>query len=511
MLGTAVLIGWCARADFARQGDGWEYLMMLEAFARHGSFDIRQGDVDAVFAGIDAAQAAANPGISLPSARELYGDELPHRFVPDSRGRLYADHFWLYSLAAYPARLALRAAGLPGFNALIVTNALLFGLALGAVLLGARGAWTRRLAWALLLVVTPVSWYVTFTGVEVFCWALVTMALVALDRDNYGWAAVAAGLAAAQTPPLAIFAAAPVAVAVWRGHWTGAARAAAGASVAVVSAGYYLVHFGQPTLLTRTNTDLALVSVSRTAGLLFDLNIGLLPYVPVLLVVAPWALARHVGRRDVRALAVATTLAGVMLAVQVQVNWNSDGRGMHRYLVWLLPILIWLVLDAWEGRARLTLVAASVVTSGAILLFDPPGPANWLEHRAIARRVMQEAPALYNPEHETFLERSAHGEPPPVWLLQGRRSGWMAALPVAHGRPTGEVTKLLVHRESAERLTNRFRIDPAYLPELLARARTSSAPIYVHPPPGAVWARTGRVDGLYAPPPQGLFYEPPRP
>jgi len=511
ILGTAVLIGWCARADFARQGDGWEYLTMLEAFARHGSFDIRPDDVAAVFAGIDAAQAAANPGVALPSTRALYGDELPHRFVEAANGRLYADHFWLYSLSAYPARLALHAAGAPGFNALIVTNAIMFGLALGAVLLAARGAWTRRLAWALLLVVTPVAWYLTFTGVEVFCWALVTMALVALDRDNYGWAAVCAGLAAAQTPPLAILAGAPVAVAGLRGHWTGAARGAAGASLAALSAAYYLFHFGEPTLLTRTNTDLSLVSVSRTAGLLFDLNIGLLPYVPVLLVAAPWAIARHVARRDPRALAVAITLAGVMLAVQVQINWNSDGRGLHRYLVWLLPVLVWLVLDAWEGRARGVLVSASVVVSGAILVFDPPGPANWLEHRALARRVMQDAPALYNPDHETFLERSAHGEPPPVWLLQGRRNGWTTALPVAHGRANGEVTKLLVHRDSADRLVDRFRIDPAYLPELLARARASQRPIYVHPPPGAVWARHGRVDGVYVSPPQGLFHEPPRP
>ncbi len=482
---------------------------MLEAFDRHGSFDVRPDDVAAIFAGIDAqATSGAAP---LQTSREIYGGELPHRFVGAADGGLYADHFWLYSLAAYPAKRALRAAGAPEFNALVVTNVVMFALAMAAVLLAGRGGWPRRLAWALLLVATPVTWYLTFTGVEVFCWALVTLALVALDRDLYGRAALAAALAAAQTPPLAILAVTPVLIAAWRGHWAGAARAAAGASVAGISAAYYFVHFGQPTLLTRTNTDVALVSISRTASLLFDLNTGLLPYVPVLLFAGAWALARHLDRRDARAVAVGLALAGLLAAVQVQVNWNSDGRGMHRYLVWMLPILAWLILEAWEGRARRLIVGAAVVTSGAILLFDPPGPANWLEHRAIARRVMQDAPALYNPPYEIFLERSAHGEPPPVWMLQGRHSGWMVALPVAHGRPSGEVTKMLVNRESAGLLAERFRIDPAYLPELLARARTSSEPTYVHPPAGAVWARDGRVDGIYAPPPQGLFHEPPRP
>ena len=482
---------------------------MLEAFDRHGSFDVGSDDVGAVFAGIDAAQAASGTAPLQPS-RETYGGELPHRFVGAPDGRLYADHFWLYSLAAYPAKRVLRAVGAPEFNALVVTNVVMFSLAVAAVLLAGRGGWSRRLAWALLLVATPVTWYLTFTGVEVFCWALVTVALVALDRDFYGRAALAAGLAAAQTPPLAILAATPVLIAAWRGHWGGAARAAAGASVSGLSAAYYLLYFGQPSLLTRTNTDIGLVSISRTASLLFDLNIGLLPYVPVLLGAAAWALARHLGRRDARAVGVGLALAGLLVAVQVQVNWNSDARGMHRYLVWMLPILAWLVVEAWEGRGRRVIIGAAVVSSGAILLFDPPGPANWLEHRALARRVMRDAPALYNPVHETFFERSAHGEPPPLWLLQGRRSGWMAALPVAHGRASGEVTKLLVHRESAERLAERFRIDPAYLPELLARARTSSAPIYVHPPAGAVWVRDGRVDGIYAPPPQGLFTESPQ-
>jgi hypothetical protein len=509
-LGAAVFAGWCARADFARQGDGWEYLAMLEAFDRHGSFDVRPDDITAMFAGIDAAAAARDRAARRQPAREVYGDELPHRFVIAADGRAHADHFWLYPLAAYPARRLLRAAGAPEFNALIVTNVLCAALALGAVLVAGRGTPGRRLSWALLLVTTPVAWYLTFTGVEVFCWALVVAALVGLERDAYGAAAVAAGLAAAQTPPLALVAAVPALVAAWRGHWPGAARAVAGASVTAISAAYYLRHFGEPSLLTRTNTDLGLVSLSRFASLLLDLNVGLLPYVPVLLVALPVAAFRHLVRRDVRALALTLALVGVLFAVQVQVNWNTDGRGLHRYLVWLLPIVSWLVAEAWEGRARTGLVAVSVAVSGAVLVVDPPSAENWLEHRALARRVMQDAPVLYNPPYETFLERSAHGEPPPAWLLQGRRDAWMTALPVAHGRASGEVTKLLVHRASAARLTERYRVAADYLPALLALARGSATPIYVHPPPGTVWAREGRVDGAYAPPPQALFLERPR-
>ena len=503
LLCAAVLIGRCARLDFARQGDGWEYLVLLDALDRHGSPDVRPGDLDAMFAHIDMWELLTHPpGISgVRSARDVYAAELPYRFVTAADGRRYTAHFWIYSLVAYPAKLALRAVGGREFNALVVTNAVMFAVALGALLFLGHGSPSQRLALTLLAGATPVVWYLTFTGVEVFCWALVTVALMCLDRRAYAGAALAAAVAATQNPPLALLAAVPVALALWERRWRSAALAALGGSVAAWPIVYYGLHSGLPGMMARTNSDFTLISWSRTTSLLFDLNAGLLPYVPVLLAAALWAALRLAARRTLPAMLVAVALAGLMLAVQVQSNWNTDGRGLQRYLVWMLPMLAWLVGHAWQGRARAWIVTASVVTSGAVLMVDPPGPAAWLEHRAVARWVLQHAPALYNPPFEVFAERSAHAEAPPLWMTQGRHDGWMELLPVAQGRPSGEVTTLLVQRASRDRLVERFRIEPAYLPVLLATATASVTPRYVHPPPGTVWAPPGTVDGRYAPTP----------
>jgi hypothetical protein len=133
-------------------------------------------------------------------------------------------------------------------------------------------------------------------------------------------------------------------------------------------------------------------------------------------------------------------------------------------------------------------------------MIDPPSDMNWLEHRPLARWVLREWPALYDPDFEIFTERSAHAEAPPMWLLTGLwRDGWKLGLPVAHGRASGEVTKLLVHKDSAAELPKRFRIDPAYLPELQRRAAAATAPVYVQPPSGAVWATPGSIGGEYRP------------
>lgn len=501
LLCAAALIGWCARLDFAREGDGWEYLVLLDAIDRHASPDVRPGDLDAMFAHIDSWELTAHPPGSegLRSARDVYAAELPYRFVTAADGHQSAAHFWMYSLVAYPAKLALRAIGGREFNALVVTNACLFALALGALLYTGTTPASHRIALTLLMTATPVVWYVTFTGVEVFCWAFVTLSLLCLDRRAYAGAALAAALAATQNPPVALLIAVPIVLAAVEQRWREAALGALCGSVAAWPTVYYSLQSGVPGYLARTNSDLGLISWSRTASLLFDLNAGLLPYVPVLLVAAPWAVIRLAARRVLPAVFVAAALAGMMLAVQVQTNWNSDARGLQRYLVWMLPMTAWLVAQAWHGRARAWIVAASVTASGAVLIFDPPGPATWLEHRAVARWVMQHAPALYNPPFEIFAERSAHAEAPPLWMTQGRYDGWMALLPVAQGRPSGEVTKLLVQRDSQARLVERFRIDPAYLPVLLAAAEASVQPRYVQPPAGTVWAEPGTVDGVYAP------------
>lgn len=468
---------------------------MLEAFARHGSPDVRAADLTALFAEVDRWEAQP---AGAASARELFGGELPHSFTVAPDGRSHALHFWMYSLFALPAKLVLQAVGGREFNALIVTNAWMLAAALAVAAGASRGHSGGGVALALLLAVTPVLWYLTFTGVEVFCWALAAVSLACLDRERYAASALAAALAATQNPPMALLAAVPVLVAARRAPPAVAGATLAGASLALLPVIWNWWYFGVASLIA-VSIDLDRISVSRTVGLLVDLNAGLLPYVPVLLIAAPlgtWRLAR---RGDRRAVLIAIAVVGMLLAVQTQVNWNSDGRGLRRYLVWMLPPLAWLVVTAWSDRWRTRLVAAAVITSGAVLIFDAPTRTTWLEHRPLARWVMRELPWLYNPDFESFVERSVHGEAPPRWLLEGRPDGWMVALPVAHGRADGEVTKLLVQRDSAGELPRRFRIDPAYLPELRLRAEASITPTYVHPPPGTVWATPGSIDGVYAP------------
>ncbi len=70
-------------------------------------------------------------------------------------------------------------------------------------------------------------------------------------------------------------------------------------------------------------------------------------------------------------------------------------------------------------------------------------------------------------------------------------------MPLAFGRTNGEVTKMMVHRESAPRLVHRFEIASDYLPVLLRIAEASETPIYVHPPRRAVRTKPWTIHGTF--------------
>jgi hypothetical protein len=514
LLGTLALLVWSGRSRFDRHGDGWEYYVTLEAFDRHGTFDIQPGDRQALFDEIYVryhrpptpirppealAAVAGGSGLVPERARplDIYAAEMQNGFLPAIDGRSHALHFWAYPLSAYPAKRILRLVGGWEFNALKVTNSAFFALAIGIVLFRRRGSIGWRILFALLLGVSPAIWYIPFTGAELFSWSLCAISITCLDDDRHAWSALTAGLAATQNPPLVLLAAVPVLLALMKRSWLSAILACIGASTAFLPVVYYLYHFGQPSLITRQHTNIQLISLERTLCLFFDWNVGLLPYVPVLVLAFPLAGFVLLVRRDFKAIFVLLAFIGMLLGVQVQVNWNSDCRGILRYLVWMLPLLAWLIMRSCRGGVRFSLVLLAVVVTAAIVTFDPPTPSNSLEHRPLARWFFVNAPWTYNPVQEIFIERAVHSEQMPLEDDPSFGPNAKIALPVAVGRTNGEVTKLLVHRESAARLTARFQIDPAYLPELLRIAAANTTPVYVHPPRRTVYAIPWTIHGTY--------------
>jgi len=478
LLVSAAFVVWTATRPVTVSGDGWEYLITLQSFWNHGTPDLRPGDFDAVL--------ATFPEHHSDRAAKFQPGE-PPGWAESATGQPFAVHFWAMPEFALPAKAALRWLGGSELAALPVSNAAWFFTATGLILFAGVGPLRRRLLFAGLAAVSPAVWYIQYGGVEVFCWSLAVAGLVAFDRRRFALSAFAFGLAATQNPPLAALVLLP-AVAAWRLGWARfLAVIGLGGFVAAVPPLCYLWHFGTPSLLAPF-ADPSRISWRRTAGILTDLNQGLLPYVPVLLLAVPMAVAASVRRREWLWLPALLAVAAMVVAVQVQVNWNGDGRGLLRYLVWVIPPLAWVCARGLTGWMAWATLAWAVVLHGGILAFDPPTRWQYVEQRRIAAWVMSEQPTWYDPDPEIFVERQRGREADGADLSPH--------LPVLFGRSNGEVTKVLLDRRSVERLVSRFeKIEPATLEAMRAAAEATHRPTYYHPPEKTAWAAPWTIHG----------------
>ena len=376
-----------------------------------------------------------------------------------------------------PARLALQFTRLDPLRALQLTNVGWFLLAVGAAGFFGVGPPLRRWGFLLLACVGPPIWYLPFTGAEVFTWALVVVALVALDNRSYPVAAFAAGLGATQNPLAGLFVAAVVGLSVREKSVRVTVLAAAAGAVCLTAPAFYWWHFGVPSLVAADpHLNSGRVSWARSWGLVADPNYGLLPYAPGLVLLAAAGLRASLRARLPEALTLLGAMIAAGLLAQKMVHWNGAALGPHRYLLWLSPPLAWVAANGLAGRRGWTLLGVAVAVQVGILVVAAPERLDYLRPNALARWVWRKAPYLNDPDPQVFLVRNTGREMPADAFKP----------PVGYVARYGVVTKLLLTPETLPFLPVRFHVDPAYLPvvEQVAAGRTGF--FYLHPPKDAV-------------------------
>jgi hypothetical protein len=393
-------------------GDALEYLLQTESLARHGSPELRANDVSSL------ARQDARLSLGLNFAVGYNG------YFDDPGGRWYACHFWAYSLLAAPARLLLAAVGLSGLRAFPLTNVLLLLLALRQVLFALPFSPRARAALALLLLGSPVLFFLRWPHAEAMTVAAVTLSLAGRYAGRPLTALLWAALASLQSPPFVVLlallwidavAAQPRLGRVW--------RATLAAAPALLSPLFYLWRFGTPSLLARESASTAYLSPARAVQLFVDPEIGLvraMPVIVVLLVVVVFVAAARARRMPFEA-GLALAIGLMALASTPTANWNHGTIGPSRYAVWLVPCVLFLVVVVAE-RAAPAARAAAFAALWAALVSDlaitaakggPLARPDDLQHSTAARLLLRHAPALYRSEPAVFAPRTL-GEPTPA-------------------------------------------------------------------------------------------------
>ena len=320
-------------------GDAWEYWYQTESFRRHGTPELRPEVQKAV------GDEASRWGLSSDP-------QPPYAYAVTPTGRWYGVHFWAYALSVVPAAEYLHLTGGTVLIAPGLANAGWFVLAIGFVLFGSAAPPGQRLALAGLAAVGPVLWYLSWPGAEVFSWALALVSVAAYRDRRYGLAGLAAGLASTQNPPVAFLGAAAVLAAAWERDWRSTVVAFAGSAVSLVPFAFYLHHFGKPNLIAAEFATANSISWARTWGLATDLNQGLFPYAPLLVVGAVAGAVRLAVLGRVRGLLLVGAGLAMVVGVQVAHNWNSDGVGVQRYLVWMIPVAAGVAVEGARRPSR---------------------------------------------------------------------------------------------------------------------------------------------------------------
>ncbi|MDQ3780578.1 MAG: DUF2029 domain-containing protein [Chloroflexota bacterium] len=412
-----VLLG--LMAPVRRTGDTHQYLAMADAISHLRQPALTNDEV----AEFSSWLLSQSPEFGFASAvRAMRQPNLV------ANGRQEFSHFWLFPLLASPFVYLVRLLGLHEGIGFIALNALLMYLALRAI--------SRHVhpVVALLLLASPLVWFINKAQVEVFTVAFLCFAVVEARRGRFLWAALAGAVASTQNVPILAtvpcFWAAGVLSetlscgrpALPRPTIPSTAIIAATLLFGALHPVYYLSRLG---VLTpqRLNggIDLSLPSWSRYMAVLIDPDIGLLAWAPhlVLIALAGAVILAMDRRRSANpherslylcALCSTLLIAWFLFAFAQTTNVNSGGTyHVSRYALWLIPLLIpffEVTVRFFEPRLGLTLMAGALAAVVAFaILFSPNLPERYVTPSPQSALMASWFPGLYRQVPEVFYER----------------------------------------------------------------------------------------------------------
>lgn len=451
------------------RGDGHEYFLTSISFANHGTPDLRDDDV------IDYTRLRLEEGLAAPSPYDGY-------FRSPVDGRHYSWHFWLVPALASPIHATLDLAGLQPLKSFEILNtALLLAVMLSVALFASLSPRSRALLAALTLF-SPLVWYVSWPSAEVFAGGMVVLSICAFTAKRPVAAVLFASLAATQNPALVLLVAALAGHASWSAirvrEWRTIPVLVAAGSVALLPMAFYLAFFGAPNLIQHSGmASLDFVTPGKIADFFLSLDQGLLPYVPIPLALGVLALIRAAVRRDWWALARVAIVMAAVVVTATTIEWNSDAIGLRRHAMWILPIIIWLVVDLASDSKRVTravpaLMAAQMLVTAAWVF--PPGMS---QHTPLCEYALGHFTWI-EPVPDVFAPRTLHLTEP-----------LSLEVPVCFA-PEHGITRVLTDKTHLSRLDDYLILSPAARRAIDGAEPASDGLYFVELPEGTATLRS---------------------
>jgi hypothetical protein len=178
---------------------------------------------------------------------------------------------------------------------------------------------------------------------------------------------------------------------------------------------FSLLKYGKLSLYVAKSTGTHYMSVYKAFELFFDLNIGMLPYIPVALLMFFGVVFRDAlfRRKLTVGLQLFILLFIMMYACTASSLWNHGTTGPSRYIIWMLPVVFFVIIKEVDQIKSRKLMYVSIlwiaIAIQTLIVFRGGGftsVLNHTRHTPAAAFVLSHFPALYNPTPEIFAVRT---------------------------------------------------------------------------------------------------------
>lgn len=413
------LISFISRFETRIFGDGHEYVLQTQAISAHGSTDIRIEDTEALlnhpypvyrqeyFKGmLEFQQLESKP--SIPNG--WIG------FFYSNQDQLICYHFPFYSLLAVPVKWFLQALGDDWLKSFAVINIILLLLPLGYVVFYSTLCVRNRIALFLFLFFGPALWYLRWPHTEVLTASFIAMSLLCWTDKRFFGAMIWAALASLQNQPVALLIALPL-FSYWQANKKITLPLLASLSfsgiLVLTPSLYYQYHFGISNIIVAIGSaSVNYISATRIFDFVFDINQGIIAGYPVILILFIICWIRWCWKKElIKSFIFLIVLLGIAASAAMTINWNMGQAGISRYAVWAGIIILIPVMAETNFKKLFNIPVMVFALFCQIFILSSFGmtetnDGSCVSHNAAARWVLGSNPSLYNPEMETFQERS---------------------------------------------------------------------------------------------------------
>ncbi|OOG54169.1 hypothetical protein B0E47_13480 [Rhodanobacter sp. B05] len=406
-------------------GDGIEYLGMSQSLLNHLSPDLRRQDY------LDLLNGQGLSAQNSQFVRRLgwtAGDQSQGRFgyFETKSGKYYPLHFWIYSLANVAGLAICLLFKMDSSNSFLITNFIVLLLAITCIIRSKRYHADEKSLLLILAVLCGSSFYLNWTGPEVFTLSLLTMGGVFFGDRRYLLSALVLAVAAQQNPPVGFACLACMGFALpfaWANRKDFALlsmmalKALVIGFILVLSPAFYYLNYGVTSLIVQSGQSArAYISLNRLISFIFDLNQGAIVGMPglflgLLVAVSYFAVKGKYAAFPVRKILALLLLYAVLVVPCLStLNFNSGSNQFARYALWTAVPLGFALVELY----RLLPVRWRVATTGSLVgaqvwLFLSLGSCfvggGYLELSAYAKWMLRHVPSHYSPDPEIFSER----------------------------------------------------------------------------------------------------------